>query len=241
MYAGLSTQPRTRTALARAATTSPLGSASPGGLTVKPSTPYPRPRRPWPPPWPNGPPTACHRQRSAWTVQRFGTITPKPDTRTQPIAKGCAGCCADSPAGRRARVAPRDRPPPSRRRVWPRSVRLPICGARDRAGQRGPRPRSGGYRARMGHAGRHASALGSSRAHLGRRGVSERTGRPASPSAAPRATKTAQGPPCTLGEPPRRRFGRSIVRTPPRKPGSSASVPVGRCRIGSPQQQRLRG
>ena len=38
-----------------------------------------------------------------------------------------------TPAVRRARVAPRNRPPLSRRRGWPRSVRLPSCGARDRA------------------------------------------------------------------------------------------------------------
>ena len=67
------------------------------------------------------------------------------------------------------------------------------------------------------------------------------TGPPASPSAAPRATRTAQGPPCTLGGPPLRSFGQSIALTPRRKPRSSASVPVGPCRIGSPRQQRLRG
>ena len=35
--------------------------------------------------------------------------------------------------------------------------------------------------------------------------------------------------------------GGSIVRTPPRRPRSSASVPVGPCRIGSPQQPGPRG
>ena len=49
--------------------------------------------------------------------------------------KARAGCCADSPARRNARAGPRDRPPPSRRRGWPRSVRLPICGVRDRAAE----------------------------------------------------------------------------------------------------------
>ena len=46
----------------------------------------------------------------------------------------------------------------------------------NRAGQHGPPPRSRGYRARVGHAGRTASALRSCRAHLGRHGVSERHG-----------------------------------------------------------------
>ena len=114
-------------------------------------------------------------------------------------------------------------------------------GRSNRAGQQGPPPRSGGYRPRIGHAGRHAAALRGRGAHVGRRGVSERRVPPASPSAAPRATRTAQGPPFTLGERPRQSFGRSIVRAPPRKPRSSDSVPVGPCRIGSPQQPRLRG
>ena len=88
---------------------------------------------------------------------------------------------------------------------------------------------------------RHASALRSRRAHVGPTWRFGATGPPASPSAAPRATRTAQGPLCTLGEPPRRSFGRSIVQTPRPKPRSSDSVPVGPCRTGSPQQQRLRG
>ena len=46
-------------------------------------------------------------------------------------------------------------------------------GRTERASKARP-PRSGGYRARIGHAGRHASALRGCRAHLGRRGVSER-------------------------------------------------------------------
>ena len=47
-------------------------------------------------------------------------------------------------------------------------------GGRTEAGQQGPPPRSGGYRARIGHAGRHAAALRGCGAHVGRRGVAGR-------------------------------------------------------------------
>ena len=175
---GLSTQPRAPTAPAHVATTAPLGAASRCGPTARVCARFPRCRRRWQRTSPSGPPAACRPHRSGWTAPRSATVTPKPDTRTRPTPKGCAGCCADSPAGRHARAGPRDRPPPSRRRGWPRSVRLPISGAWDRAGRHGPPPRPGGYRARVGHAGRTASALRSCRAHLGRHGVSERRVRP---------------------------------------------------------------
>ena len=135
MSSGLSTQPRTPTAPARAATTAPLGAGSRRGPTARVFAPFPRRPRRWRRTSPSGPTTACHPHRSAWTAPRFATITPTPDTRTRATTKGCAGCCADSPAGRRARVTPRDRPPPSRRRGWPRSLRLLICGARDGAAE----------------------------------------------------------------------------------------------------------
>ena len=132
-----------------------------------------------------------------------------------------------------------------RRKVWPRSARLPICGARDRAaetsGLAGPtsavRWMSRYYRLCGTALLRRAKAAALTWADVEFR--SDGSAR-VTVSAAPRATKTAQGPLCRLGEPPQRLFGRSIVRTPPRKPRSSASVPVGPCRIGSQPPQRLR-
>ena len=63
------------------------------------------------------------------------------------------------------------------------------------------------------------------------------TGPAGSPYAAQRATRTVVAPPCTLAGLPRRRFGRSVPRTLPPEPPSSACVPAGPCRTGSPEQR----
>ena len=96
-------------------------------------------------------PCRTGRQRPVAHIAPLGprrdsaTITPTPDTRTWPIAKACAGCCADSPAGRRGRVAPRDRPPRSGegtgRDPCKRLSAAHGTGRSNRAGQQGPPPR----------------------------------------------------------------------------------------------------
>ena len=72
---------------------------------------------------------------------------PRPET-------GCG------PHGGRAGRDSCDRPSAAHGTGWPNG-----------AGQHGHPPRSGGHRARIGHAGRNAAAIRSRRAHLGRRGV----------------------------------------------------------------------
>ena len=103
------------------------------------------------------------------------------------------------------------------------TAQLPRTGPRGsgRAGQHRPPPRSGGHRARICHAGRHASALRGHRGSGGPMSSFVTTGLPASPSAARRVTRRRQAPPCTSGGPRRRICKRSIVPRPRRKPESS--------------------
>ena len=99
--------PELPTAPARAATTAPPGAVFGCGPGARVSAPFRRHRRRRRRTWPKGPTTACHPHHSAWTAPRFVTIYTEAGLANRPSKKGCAGCCADSPARRRhARAAP---------------------------------------------------------------------------------------------------------------------------------------
>ena len=101
---------------------------------------------------------ACPPHRSAWTGPQSATITPKPDKRILPMAKGTPGASRTHPPGNAEGSHPEAGRCPDGRR----SGRDPCDGSAtahrpprpDRAGPDRPLARSGGRRARIGHAGR---------------------------------------------------------------------------------------